>query len=176
MPAPPSFRRATTDDAGALAAGIADGLETYREFMPAGWEPPPACVERAHLDRLLPDDTTWCLLAEADGRVVGQVSFLPAARAVRPVDDASLAHLRNLFVHRAFWGTPLARDLHAAALAAARERGCRAMRLFTPAGHGRARRFYEREGWAPQGPPFDEPGLGMQLVEYRHDLTHEEER
>lgn len=176
VPAPPTFRRATPGDADALAAGIADGLETYRAFMPAGWEPPAASVEREHLDRLLPDDTTWCLLAEADGRLVGQVAFLPAARSVHPVEDGSLAHLRNLFVDRAWWGTALARDLHARALAAARERGFAAMRLFTPAEHGRARRFYEREGWVAARQPFDEPQLGMQLVEYRHDLTDQEER
>lgn len=176
MPAPPTFRQATLGDAAALAAGIADGLASYRAFMPPGWEPPAGSVERAHLARMLPDPTTWCLLAQTGGRVVGQVSFLPAARAVHPVDDPSLAHLRNLFVDPAWWGTSLAGDLHDRALAAARGRGFMAMRLFTPVEHGRARRFYEREGWTAAREPFDEPGLGMRLVEYHHDLTDQEER
>lgn len=138
--------------------------------MPAGWEPPPPSVERAHLDRLLPDAATWCLVAEVDGRIAGQVSFVPAARAVHPVDDPSLAHLRNLFVDRAFWGGGLAKTLHAAALDAAGDRGFTAMRLYTPAEHARARRFYEREGWTQKDDPFEEPGLGMAIVEYRFYL------
>ena len=41
------------------------------------------------------------------------------------------------------------------------------MRLFTPAGHARARRFYEREGWEPRGEPTLEEPLGLELIEYR---------
>jgi predicted GNAT family N-acyltransferase len=43
------------------------------------------------------------------------------------------------------------------------------MRLFTPEGQARARRFYEREGWVQYGEPF-EAGLGIPLVEYRREL------
>jgi len=45
------------------------------------------------------------------------------------------------------------------------------MRLFTPAGHGRARRFYEREGWTAAGPPTDENAFGMALIEYRRRVA-----
>ena len=55
-----------------------------------------------------------------------------------PVDEPGLAHLRNLFVDREFWGTGLASELHGAAIVAARERGFAQMRLFTPARHGLA--------------------------------------
>jgi hypothetical protein len=43
------------------------------------------------------------------------------------------------------------------------------MRLFTPEGQLRARRFYEREGWLLFGSAFD-GGLGIPLVEYRRTL------
>jgi hypothetical protein len=43
-------------------------------------------------------------------------------------------------------------------------------RLFVAAGHARARRFYEREGWLPAGEPFADPTWGLTFVEYRYGL------
>jgi hypothetical protein len=60
--------------------------------------------------------------------------------------------------------------LHARALDEAAHRGFTAMRLFTPAGQARARRFYEREGWKVAGEPFDDSEFGLALVEYRREL------
>jgi GNAT superfamily N-acetyltransferase len=108
-----------------------------------------------------------CLVAESGGDVVGQITVLPAARAPRPVDDPSLAHISNLFVRRDHWGTPLAADLHRAALEAAAERGFTELRLFVATGQARARRFYEREGWRPAGDPFHDPVPGLEMIEYR---------
>jgi GNAT superfamily N-acetyltransferase len=165
-----SLRPATTSDAERLARASVEGLEGYRSFAPPGWALPSPSAEAEFLRASLGDERVWCLLAEADGEVAGQIMVLPAARAARPVDDPELAHLRNLIVHRDFWGTGLARDLHAAALDAALERGFAEMRLFTPARHGRARRFYEREGWVQVGEEFHAPGPDLVLAEYRFAL------
>ena len=162
-----TFRRGGPSDAEPLAHAVIELFAVYREFSPSGWEPPPVAVEIELLRGLLAEETTWCLLAEREGRVVGQVTFLPAATATLPVDEPGLAHLRNLFVDRSLWGSGLARELHDAVVAEARERGFTAMRLFTPARYGRARRFYEREGWAPAGEEFHAPGPDLVLVEYR---------
>ena len=86
------------------------------------------------------------------------------------VDDPGLAHFRQLFVTRAHWGTGLATRLHAAALDEARLRGFTAMRLFTPAAQERARRFYEREGWALARPPAFEERIGLDIAEYHRAL------
>jgi GNAT superfamily N-acetyltransferase len=166
-PQPVPLRAATTSDAERLARAVHDELDGYRSFAPQGWTPPSVSAEVANLRGLLGDERVWCLLAEAAGQVVGQITFLPAVRAVRPVDDPALAHLRNLFVRRDRWGTGLAGALHAAAVEAARERGFAQMRLFTPAAHARARRFYEREGWVAAGDEFHDPGPDLVLVEYR---------
>jgi len=170
VPQPLSFRAATTSDAERLGRAVVEGVEGYRSFAPRGWTPPSLPTEVELLRGLLGDEQVWCLLAEAEGQLVGQITVLPAARAVHPVDDSALAHLRNLFVHRDLWGTGLASALHAAGVEAARERGFAEMRLFTPVGHGRARRFYEREGWVPAGEQFHEPGLDLVLIEYRYAL------
>jgi GNAT superfamily N-acetyltransferase len=169
-PRPFEFRGATTADAERLGRAVVEGVEDYPAFAPPGWTPPSLADEAEHLRGLLGDEQVWCLLAEADGEVVGQVTVLPAARAARPVDDPALAHLRNLFVRRDFRGTGLASALDAAAVEVARERGFAELRLFTPAGHARARRFYEREGWVPAGEEFHDPAPGLVLMEYRYAL------
>lgn len=73
-------------------------------------------------------------------------------------------------VRRDWWGSGLATHLHAVALQAADGRRFTTLRLHTPADHGRARRFYEREGWTPAGQPFDDEAFGMAIVEYRREL------
>jgi GNAT superfamily N-acetyltransferase len=105
-----------------------------------------------------------CLLAEAGGEHAGHVAYLPAR------EEAGIAHIWMLFVRRAWWGTGLATDLLARAVADARSEGYAGMRLHTPAEHARARAFYEREGWNAASPPFYEPMLGLLLVTYRIHL------
>ena len=39
-----------------------------------------------------------------------------------------------------------------------------------PADHGRARRFYEREGWVLSPEPVDDDAFGMPIAEYRRQL------
>jgi GNAT superfamily N-acetyltransferase len=163
----PCFRAATPSDAESLAQAVIDGVEDYRSFAPPDWTPPSLAGEVEHLYELLADDQVWCLLAEADGELVGQITVLPATRAARPVDDPALAHLSNIFVRRDRWGSGLARALHDAGVEAARERGFAQMRLFCAAGQARARRFYEREGWVPEGEAFHDPRPNLVLVEYR---------
>jgi GNAT superfamily N-acetyltransferase len=164
------FRNATEADAERLARTVIEGFEHYRAFAPAAWEPPPLEDEIGVLHHLLPDPEVWCRFAEEDGEIVGQVTFLPASRAAVRDDAPGLAHLRHLFVREDHWGTGLARELHAAALEEAQRRGFTAIRLFTPAGQARARRFYEREGWGPAGDAFHAAGPDLVIIEYRRAL------
>jgi GNAT superfamily N-acetyltransferase len=167
------LRPATSADVQALARAVVDGVEVYRSFAPPGWRAPSIAHEAERLRALLGEDDVWCLVAECDGALVGQVTVLPAARGPHPVPGSALAHLRSLFVDRGLWGAGLARTLNAAAVEAARERGYEALRLFTPARQDRARRFYEREGWVQLGEPFHDPGPDLELVEYRYALRSE---
>jgi GNAT superfamily N-acetyltransferase len=170
MSAPPpeyALRPAASADADALARGVIDGLADYPAFAPDGWTPPRLADEAAHTRRALADPDAWCLVAESGGRIVGQISLVPATSGPRPAADATLAHVRNLFVDRDHRGTGLARVLDAAAGDAARVRGFTTMRLFVAAGQTRARAFYERAGWAPVSEPFFDPVPGLAMVEYR---------
>lgn len=163
------LRAAEPGDAPALAAIVEKGLASYREFAP-GWSPPADAHDVAALSTALVDPEVWCLVGELDSTPAGHVSFVPARRSRRGAGDPGLAHLWQLFLLREAWGTGMAAALLEAALAEARRRGFLAMRLFTPAGQSRARRFYEREGFAAAGPPFDDAGFGMELVEYQRAL------
>jgi GNAT superfamily N-acetyltransferase len=161
------LRRASVADARALAEGVIEGVADYPAFAPPGWSAPSLEAEVAHLQSSLADDAVYCVVAERDGAVVGQITLLAAARAPHAVDDPRLAHVSNLFVRRDHWGGGLARELHAAAMDVARDGGFTQLRLFVAEGQGRARRFYEREGWQPAGEPFDDPVPGLMMIEYR---------
>jgi GNAT superfamily N-acetyltransferase len=165
------FRDATAADAPRLAIVMAEGFDSYRAFAPAGWQPPGVDECRDAMAQRLGQPGVWCRLAERGPDVAGYVALLPAAESRRAVADPRLAHFWMLFVRAPWWGSGLARRLHAAACATARSRGFTAMRLYTPAQQARARRFYEREGWVLAGRPTPDEELGIAIVEYRLDLT-----
>ena len=161
-----TLRRATTDDAEALAHGVVEGVADYPAFAPPGWTAPAFEDELAHHRVDLGEAHYHCIVAELDGAIVGQITVVPAARAPRAVDDPALGHVRNLFVDRSQWGSGLATRLHAAVVDAARELSFADLRLFVAEGQARARRFYEREGWHAAGAPFDDPIPGLRMIEY----------
>jgi GNAT superfamily N-acetyltransferase len=160
------IRRAVPDDTPAIHALVQAGFGTYRAFAPAGWAPPdePHGLELDAARAELSDPATFCLIAEDGGAMVGTVRLVRGRSASRDgiVPDR---HLKHLFVAESHWGTGLAGELHAAAMAALPP-GALA-RLFTPALQARARRFYEREGWSLHGAAYFEPLMGLDLVEYR---------
>ena len=164
------LRRATSEDADALARGAVEGVAGYVAFAPAGWAPPDLLAELAHTRVVLEDPAFHCFVAELDGALVGQVTVVPAAQAARPVDDPELGHLRNLYVARSQWGSGLAAALLRTAEQDARYRGLATLRLFVAEGQARARGFYGREGWEPAGPPFFDPAPGLTMLEYRRRL------
>jgi GNAT superfamily N-acetyltransferase len=168
-----AFRAPVAGDVEQMVAVTVTGFESYRAFAPEGWEPPSTADEIERLEGLLGQDHVWYLVAEHEGELVGHVGFLAADRlSFARVDDPRLAHFRQLFVMPAHWGTGLARRLHAAAIDEAGARGFTPLRLFTPAGQVRARRFYEREGWETDGVATFEEGLELELLVYtRGGLT-----
>ena len=165
-----TLRRATSDDAEALAHGVVEGVADYPAFAPPGWTAPAFEDELAHHRVDLGEAHYHCIVAELDGAIVGQITVVPAARAPRAVDDPALGHVRNLFVDRSQWGSGLATRLHAAVVDAARELGFAELRLFVAEGQARARRFYEREGWSLARPPAFDERIGLEIAEYRRAL------
>ena len=164
------FRPGTAADAADLAAVLVEGFESYRVFAAPDYRAPDATGVAGDLAARLGVPSVWCRLAEHASGVAGYVSLLPASESRRPDPEPGLAHFWMLFVRAPWWGTGLATRLHGAACDEATAREYTAMRLFTPTHHARARRFYEREGWAFAGGPRAEDYLGFSVVEYRLPL------
>jgi GNAT superfamily N-acetyltransferase len=163
------IRPARARDAEAIAAIVVECDRTFVNFAPAGWQPPSYERELEVARDAFAQPDRWIAVAEAEGQPIGYAAFIAASATRIPVDDPELAHLGRLFVRPAYWGAGVATALHDAAIAEAAARGFNRIRLFTPASHGRARRFYEREGWRAVAEMPRSP-LGLPLIEYRRGL------
>jgi GNAT superfamily N-acetyltransferase len=164
------LRAATPADADVLAGTVTEGFASYRSFAPAGWRPPDRLELALGIAIRLGQPHLHAWIGEEDGAPVGHVVWLPASSSRHPSDEPGLAHLEQLFVRPAAWGGGAAHALMDRALAEAAQAGFTAMRLATPVGADRARRFYERGGWRLTAEPFADAALGLELVEYRHGL------
>jgi GNAT superfamily N-acetyltransferase len=169
------IRKGEPSDASAVIALLTAGIESYREFAPAGWQPPEVGPEEELVaERFLGDDRVWYVVAEDKQGHAGQCGFMPAHQRRNMKGDPvpGVAHFWQLFVRRDLWGGGLAADLHDRAIAAMRERGYTRARLLTPVRQARARAFYERRGWRES--PFTvedaEPLAGLPVTEYKLEL------
>jgi GNAT superfamily N-acetyltransferase len=88
-------------------------------------------------------------LAEADGRAVGYVKLGPLTLPVEA--ETSACELRQLYVLQPWHGSGIAAALMDWAIAEARRRGIGALYLTVYTDNHRARRFYERRGFAAVG-------------------------
>jgi GNAT superfamily N-acetyltransferase len=183
---PISTRRASVADLEALIADVQAGFDSYVEFAPLGWVPPDVEADGELMGELMNDEETWALVALAGpagaaagppgSDPVGHIAFTPARRrtpgrpwATSPATPG-LAHLWQLFILPAWWGRGVAPLLHDAAIEEMRARDYQSARLYTPALHARARRFYERRGWLPTGEQWNNH-LTLMLTEYRLALS-----
>jgi GNAT superfamily N-acetyltransferase len=162
------LRTATADDAPAGHALMTEGFEHYRTFGVAGYRPPADPPEK-FAERLAADGA-WGVVAEAGGRIVGIGAFEPARTGVVEGELVpGLAHVFAIFVTEPSWGDGTATALLAAVHAEIARRGYAEARLFTPAPHGRGRRFYAREGWREVAEIHVE-ALGLDMVELRRPV------
>jgi RimJ/RimL family protein N-acetyltransferase len=115
-------------------------LVAYAHVFPPERYPFPDGAVRAHWRDVVAGSgrDRHVVVAEADGEVVGTVVATPGT-------------LENLFVVPERWGTGVADELHDAALDVSRRAGADLCRLEVLEENRRARRFYERHGWSPDG-------------------------
>ncbi|MBA2281817.1 MAG: GNAT family N-acetyltransferase [Actinomycetota bacterium] len=107
---------------------------------------------------------TTLLALEVDGAVAGFIHFGPS--------DAG-AEIHRLNLHPSAWGSGGADLLVGAALAVLTERGVPLVHLWTHAGAGRARRFYEQAGFVLSGREREEEvhGATLPVVEYTRPIA-----
>jgi GNAT superfamily N-acetyltransferase len=90
-------------------------------------------------------------LALDDGRLVGVVSFEPSLIRGEEIADEHLAYLRLIAVDPSRWGSGVATELMGLAVDEMLAAGYAGAYLWCGDANARARRFYEREGWRPDG-------------------------
>jgi GNAT superfamily N-acetyltransferase len=166
------IRRVRRESWIAAYTGIIDGAAIDR----ATAEPPP--------DRPVPDPPphvrTLVAVGGDDPAVIGFASFGPERAVVSasypavPQAGGSTAlpgELYALYVTPSRWSTGIGRALMGSALAALNEAGHPRVVLWVLADNARARRFYERAGFTPDGVTNILTGLGGVLeLRYARDL------
>jgi len=164
------YRSATPRDATIVGELVAACFATYREFAPRGWRPRSPMQEEGEVyDRLIRGDT-HAHLALDDAALAGVTGWMPALSKEdrRPIPGR--AHLWLLFIAQAYWGTGLAITLLDWSTTSMQDTGHSTAQLWTPRDSGRARAFYEREGWTTSGATIFNPELGLDLVLYEREL------
>jgi GNAT superfamily N-acetyltransferase len=164
-------RPAAPGDEPALAALIAACDETYREFAPPGWEPPPPGRELDRWRGRITDGSWWTRVAgEPGGRIVGLVCFTQAVveradgtRSLEPVPGR--AHISAVFTHPDRWREGVASGMLASAEEAMRAAGYAEAQLWTPE-QAPARHFYEATGWVHDGRRQWLAEIAMPIVAY----------
>ncbi len=105
------------------------------------------------------------LVAEEEGSVVGFASCGESR------DTAGEGELYAIYVLPESWGSGAGRALMAAAVAALGTGGYDTASLWVLEDNPRARRFYEREGWARDGGRREEAFLGTTVTEVSYRIT-----
>lgn len=124
---------------------------------------------RVRLWRRLPDepgprDLTF-VAERPDGRIVG---LLHGAPTRDPDGDPDTGEVIAIYAEPTAWGTGVGRELMTAALQALRGAGFASVTLWVLDSNDRARRFYERAGFLPDGAQKDEVFVGAAIREVRH--------
>ena len=165
-------RPATPSDAGSVAATINEGFQSYRAWAPADWTPPVIGEgDPGRFAGALARPDVWFLVAAHGGEVVGHVALARSTREDPGPPPPGTVFLWELFVRTEWHGHGVATELIHAAVAEAARRGFSHIRLWTPEGAGRARRFYEREGWALTGRVHPSSDVGLPTVEYGREIA-----
>ena len=118
---------------------------------------------------------------DADADIVGYASYgperdvlgAPWPHPLTPAgSDGLVAELYALYVHPAWWSTGTGRALMDEVLAKVRAAGYACITLWVLEANARARRFYQRAGFAPDGARhvLDDLG-GVTEIRYRRALT-----
>lgn len=146
-----AFRAATGDDAGALAEL---GAQTFTDTFGHLYQPDDLEIflqnhSTAHWEKELGDPAFEVRVAERDGRLVGYVKLGPPHLPFEPRGEA--AELRQLYVVEEMKGQGIAHELIQWAIERSRDLGADFLYLSVFTENHRARRFYEKYDFEPEG-------------------------
>lgn len=166
-----SIRAAGAPDAGAIArVRVAAWRAAYRGLMPDVY------LDRADLEAAEAEDLGGRLrnigdaarisVAEASGQIVGYCAY---GRAAGDTEDLGSGAVYDLYVHPDGWRRGVGRRLLVYATEYFKAQGFREASLFVFEANTRARRFYERAGWQPDGHReiYERAGFSRPILRYR---------
>ncbi|WP_328853975.1 GNAT family N-acetyltransferase [Microbispora hainanensis] len=165
------IRRAEPADAEAIAVvHVRSWQAAYPGLMPQAYLDGLTPAMRLPVwERLLGESApprTEVLVAEVDGSVAGFASFGPGRDD--DVDPASVAEISAIYLMPEVWGAGVGGRLMAAALDSLTAAGYEQAVLWVVDGNSRARWFYERGGWRPDGAELHDESDGFPLTEIRY--------
>lgn len=136
---PVAIRRASAGDA-AVLVGIqaAASIAAFTRIFPPDRYPFPVAAVRERWDTELAGGPAEVYIAEEQRTPVGLVAVKPG-------------WLEALYVLPSHWGAGIAARLHRHALDRLEVQGARTAKLWVLEHNDRARAFYERQGWRPNG-------------------------
>jgi ribosomal protein S18 acetylase RimI-like enzyme len=157
------IRPASPGDALAIETIRVRGWRTaYRHVFPAGdLDALPIDPERWRSRILVPPPGWTTIVCESGGSVVGFASTGPSR------DEDEIGELYAIYVDPDAWSTGAGRALMASAEAALADAFGAAL-LWVLEDNPRARGFYERAGWAPDGVRKAEERFGVRAAEVRY--------
>jgi len=157
------IRPASPDDALAIETTRVRGWRSaYRHVFPAAeLDAMPIDPERWRSRLHVPPPGWTTVVCETGGRVVGFASVGPSR------DEDELGELYAIYVDPDDWSTGAGRALMASAEAALAAEHSAAL-LWVLEDNPRARDFYERAGWAPDGVRKAEERFGVRAAEVRY--------
>lgn len=149
---------------------VASWRAAYAGIIPAGYLAAMSAAEREqrHLARVTdPEPRAAYLLAEVEGRIVGMANVGPARDD--DLDPQVIGEIRAMYADPDAWSTGVGAALMRAALDHLRGCGFVGATLWVLEDNARARRFYERWGFRPDGGRQVVP-LGADVAEVRYAL------
>jgi ribosomal protein S18 acetylase RimI-like enzyme len=146
-----AYRDATRDDVGALAEL---GARTFTDTFGHLYQPDDLEIflqnhSTANWDKELADPAFEVRIAERDGQLVGYVKLGPPHLPFEPRGNA--AELRQLYVVEEMKGQGIAHELISWAIERSRDLGADYLYLSVFTENHRARRFYEKYEFEPEG-------------------------
>jgi ribosomal protein S18 acetylase RimI-like enzyme len=173
--APVSIRPATVADVPAIAEVHVHSWQwAYRGLLPDDYLDHLSIERRAgmHMQRLATEteERTW--VAAQEGRIVG---FAITGPSRDPDASPGTAELAAIYLRHEATGQGIAHALFDHAVHDLWQRGYEQATLWVLETNARARRFYEKAGWVPDGTTKTEEWPGVLLHEVRYRISRRAE-
>lgn len=175
----PLIRLATPQDAEAIARlHVATSLAAYRPIFGEGYTGGDITERIVSWKRMLLGDLTLPWLPPEKTYVAemedGSIGGFCAAGASRDEDAGEDGEIHMLYVAPDYWRSGIGNALFKAGVSYLIERGFPQMVLWVLEGNTRARTFYEKHGWLPDGkrkPSASRPELSQVRYRFSPDET-----